>query len=89
MRPYTIVYSDKTFSLSFSEDNYSVTLSLTDQSKDFGSVRVTFPATDSSDHELLRNALRNGVNAFNSAFTSAITPMTEEEKELTLEEMTF
>jgi hypothetical protein len=89
MRPYTIVYSDKTFSLSFSEDSYSVTLSLTDQSKDFGSVRVTFPAIDPSDHQLLRNALRNGVNAFNSAFQSVITPMTKEEEELALDEIDF
>ena len=89
MRPYTIVYSDKTFSLSFSEDKYSVTLSLTDESKDFGSVRVTFPSINSADHDILRNALRNGVNAFNSAFNSVIKPMTLEEQELALEEVDF
>jgi hypothetical protein len=83
------VYSDKTFSLSFSEDNHSVTLSLIDESKDFGSVRVMFPTINSADHETLRNALRNGVEAFNAAFNSVVTSMSEEEKELTLEEMAF
>ena len=89
MRPYTIVYSDKTFSLSFKEDAHSVTLVLKDEIKDFGSVQVLFPTVTSGDRELLSNALRNATAAFNNVFQSAITPMTEQEKELTFEEMSF
>jgi len=89
MRPYTIVYSDKTFSLSLKEDNHQFALSLKDETKDFGSIQVMFLTADSQDHEMLRNALRNATAAFNNVFQSAITPMTEQEKELTFEEMSF
>jgi hypothetical protein len=85
MRPYTVAYSDKTFFLSLKEDNAMFTLGLKDESKDFGGVQVMFIPSTNTDHEILRNALLNGVQAFNDAFKSAVTPMTEEEKELTLE----
>ena len=85
MRPYTIVYSDKTFYLSLKEDAHSVTLCLKDDIKDFGSVQVLFSTVVSEDHELLRNALFNATAAFNNVFQAALRPMTEQEKELTLE----
>jgi hypothetical protein len=89
MRPYTIVYSDETFHLFFKEDKHSVTLGLKDSSKDFGSVQVLFPTVSSDNHELLSNALRNATAAFNNVFQAALRPMTEQEKELTFEEMSF
>ena len=89
MNSYISYYTNSSLRIVFKDDEYSPRLRLIDDNNKTASFSIAFADADNENLDKIRAAMQFAAAAFNSAFEHSLSELTEQEKQLTLEEMSL